>query len=96
MRKLGLAIAIIVTLTPLAAHAGKPCARRKFETKLVGDACKKDQEAAKTAMKDFLKTVNQGKGMHDRVGCPSCHAKVGGDYPLKPTGLKTFKDLGGA
>ncbi len=94
---LSLVAAAAATLAVVApgsdSAAAKPCSRKKFETKLIGDACATGQDAAKTAMKTFLKTA---KKMDKSLGCPTCHSKVGGNYPLKPDGLKRFKDDGGS
>lgn len=101
MAKLGFASLLavfIATLTLVAvtshdASAGKPCSRAKFETKLVADACKKGgQDEAKKVMKAWLK---EAKKKQAATACQTCHSKVGGAYPLKPTGLKAYKDLGG-
>src|SRR5690349_20503094 len=75
------------------AHAAKPCMRKKFETVLIKDACQRGgQDEAKKQMKTFLK---EAKKRDASVGCATCHAKVGGDYPLKKDGLKTFRGFGG-
>ena len=83
----------ITSLTSSANAADAACKRAKFETKLVGDACAAGgQKAAKDAMKKFVKDAKKKKAGLD---CASCHQKVGGNYPLKPDGLKLFKELGG-
>ena len=83
----------IVGLTADDASAGKPCARKKFETKLAMDACKKGgQDEAKKVMKAYLKDA---KKKNADLTCNTCHTKVGGAYPLKPDGTKKFKELGG-
>jgi len=100
MLKLGLASLVAAALATLSivsfsgtADAAKPCARKKFESKLVADACKSGgQEAAKKAMKTWMKDA---KKKRPSLGCASCHSKVAGDYPLKPTADKQYKDLGG-
>jgi len=101
MAKLGfvtLIAAFVATLTAVGfstqdASAAKPCARTKFDSKMVKDACTKGgQDEAKKVMKAFLK---EAKKKDAAVGCASCHSKVGGAYPLKPDGAKKFKDLGG-
>lgn len=76
------------------AQAAAACKRTDFKTVLVRDACAKGgQKAAKDEMKAWLKTA---KAKNPKIeGCPTCHSKVGGDYPLKTTGLTLFKDNGG-
>jgi L-lactate utilization protein LutC len=75
------------------ASAGKACSRTKFDSTLVANACKKGgQDEAKKVMKAYLK---EAKKKNASLGCPSCHSKVGGDFPLKPDGLKLFKENGG-
>ncbi len=82
----------IVGLTSNDASAGKPCSRAKTETKFLGNACKKGgQDEAKKVMKAFLKDY---KKTHAAATCTTCHAKVGGAYPLKPDGLRLFKEAG--
>src|SRR5687767_11910073 len=79
----------IVGATSDDASAAKPCARKKFESKLVKDACQKGGQAeAKKMMKAYLK---EAKKKNADLGCATCHSKVGGDYPLKPDGLKKYK-----
>ena len=83
----------VVVVVMGTASAGKSCARTKFQTVLVRDACQKGgQDEAKVQMKTFLK---QAKKKEATLGCASCHSKVGGDYPLKPDGLKRFVEHGG-
>jgi hypothetical protein len=93
---LALAFATVIGVTSYSspADAGDPaCKRAKFETKLVADACAKGgQKAAKDVMKKFLK---DGKKKQSDLACDSCHTKLAPDYPLKPDGLKRFKELGG-
>ena len=82
-----------VTMTSSEALAGKSCNRTTFETKLVGDACKKGgQAAAKKAMKAFLK---KAKKKESALECKSCHEKLAPKYELKTDGLDHFKHLGG-
>ena len=88
-----LATLAFVTAMPSSVDAAAACKHAKLETKLVGDACKTGgQKAAKDAMKKWMKDAKKKKG---DLACASCHTKVGGDYPLKPTGAKMYKDLGG-
>jgi len=83
----------LVGITSSDVVAGKPCARAKFETKMVAEACKAGgQDKAKSEMKAFLKKV---KKQNADASCQSCHKKVGGDYPLKPDALEQFKKYGG-
>lgn len=83
----------IVGLTTNDASAGKPCARTKFETKFLADACKNGgQDEAKKAMKAYLKDA---KKKNPDLTCNTCHTKVGGAYPNKPDSLKLFKEYGG-
>jgi hypothetical protein len=93
---LAFSFAAIIGLATIAgpADAGDPaCKRTKFETKLVKDACAKGgQKAAKDAMKTFMK---EGKKKQSDLACDSCHSKLAPDYPLKPTAVKLFKELGG-
>jgi hypothetical protein len=79
--------------SPVSA-ADAPCKRTVFATKLVKEACATGgQKAAKAAMKTWLKDA---KAKNPKIsGCPVCHAKVGGDFPLKKDGLKLFTDAGG-
>jgi hypothetical protein len=44
-------------------------------------------------MKSWLKTAK--KAEPKITGCPTCHTKVGGDYPLKKDALELFKSAGG-
>lgn len=83
----------IASVSSTATAGDAPCKRTKFETKLVADACAKGgQKAAKDVMKTFLKDAKKKKSS---LACDSCHTKLAPDYPLKPDGLKQFKDLGG-
>lgn len=83
----------IVGLTANVAAAGKPCARTKFETTFLANACKKGgQDEAKKAMKAYLK---EAKKKNADLTCNTCHTKVGGAYPNKPDSLKLFKEYGG-
>jgi hypothetical protein len=100
MAKLGFASIIaafvatlaIVSATSHDASAGKPCSRKKFETKFLADACQAGgQDEAKKVMKTFLKDY---KKTTPTATCNTCHAKVGGGYPLKPDGLQKAKDAG--
>lgn len=101
MAKFGLLTLVagcIATLTLVAgtsgdATAGKPCSRKKYETVLVDTACKTGGvDEAKKAMKDYLR---EAKKQNESLTCATCHSKVGGDYPLKPKGLATFREYGG-
>jgi hypothetical protein len=75
------------------AVAGAACKRTTFETKLVGDACKKGGQAeAKKVMKKWLKGAKKKEA---GLECKSCHTKLAPKYDLKPDGLQKFKDLGG-
>ena len=101
MAKLGLFALVLgfagiiagATLAPADAVAGAACKRTTFETKLVGDACKKGGQAeAKKAMKGWLKTAKKKEA---KLDCKSCHTKLAPKYELKPDGLEHFKKLGG-
>ena len=82
-------------LSPTSAEAAGECKHPEFKTKMVKEACAKGgQKAAKEAMKGFLKEA-KAKLPKKITGCPSCHTKVGGDFPLKPVGLDLFKEAGG-
>jgi hypothetical protein len=82
-----------VSLAPQEAVAAKACARTKFDTKLVADACKKGGQAeAKKEMKKFLKTAKKKEATID---CKSCHTKLAPKYELKDDALEHFKKLGG-
>ena len=70
-------------------EAPAPCKRASFKTSLVKAACKKGQKAAAKAMKGFVKKAKAATG--DKVTCKTCHSKLKPDYPLKATGLETFK-----
>jgi hypothetical protein len=84
----------VVTLSSTEADAAGECKRTKFETKMTKEACAKGgQKAAKEAMKAYLKTAK--KKTKAITGCPTCHSKVGGEYPLKPDALKLFVEGGG-
>ena len=75
-------------------QAAGECKRTTFQTKLVSEACKAGgQKAAKDAMKKFLKDA---KVKEPKItGCPTCHSKVGADYPLKKDAIDMFKAGGG-
>jgi hypothetical protein len=82
-----------VSYAPSDAVAAKACARTTFETKLVGDACKKGGQAeAKKVMKKWLKDA---KKKEKALDCKSCHTKLAPKYELKEDGLAHFKKLGG-
>lgn len=88
-----LATLALVTVTADSADAAKPCARKKFDTIAVKEACAKGgQDQAKKMMKDWLKTAKKKTAS---MNCATCHSKVSGDYPLKKDGLKLYKDHGG-
>jgi hypothetical protein len=82
------------TIEASPAEAAGECKRTEFKTKLVKESCARGgQKAAKDDMKAWLKAA---KAKNPKiVGCPTCHSKVGGDYPLKADGLKLFVDNGG-
>jgi hypothetical protein len=83
----------LVTLAPSTVDAAAACKHKKLETTLVADACKAGgQKAAKDEMKKWMKVA---KKQRKDLACATCHSKVGGDYPLKPDGLKLYKELGG-
>ncbi|NVB82901.1 MAG: hypothetical protein HOV81_31275 [Kofleriaceae bacterium] len=76
-----------------SARAGEPCARTKFETKLVADACAAGGLAkAKDVMKKWVK---DNKSKQSGLECASCHSKMAPTYDLKPGGLETYRKLGG-
>ena len=88
-----LATLTLVTLSPHSVDAATACKHKKLETTMVADACKTGgQKAAKDKMKEWMKAAKKKKA---DLACASCHSKVGGDYPLKPDGMKMYKDLGG-
>jgi hypothetical protein len=83
----------IVTFAPSNVDAASACKTRKFETTLVAEACQKAGQAeAKKVMKDWMRVA---KKQRKDLACATCHSKVGGAYPLKPVGLKLYKELGG-
>src|SRR5262245_7960523 len=84
----------VAQVTPTSALAAGECVRKEFKTKMVKEACAKGgQKAAKDAMKAFLKVA---KTKNAKItGCPTCHKKVGGDFPLTDNALTLFKDAGG-
>lgn len=83
----------LVTLSSSNVDAGKPCARKKFDTTFVKDSCTAGGlNQAKADMKKWMKDAKKQK---KDLACATCHSKVAGDYPLKPDGLKLYKDLGG-
>lgn len=102
MAKLGIFASILTISAALGfasirstgASAAGECKRTTFQTKLVKEACAAGgQKAAKDAMKTWLK---EAKAKNTKItGCPTCHTKVGGDYPLKKDALQLFKDTGG-
>jgi hypothetical protein len=74
------------------SQAGDPCTGGK-QTQLVGDACKAGgRDAAKKAMKGFLKEIQKKK---EDFTCLGCHVELDPSYNLKPDGLKLFKEFGG-
>ena len=80
-------------LTTTRVDGAEPCARSKFETKLVADACAAGGLAkAKDVMKKWVK---DNKSKQSGLECASCHSKMAPSYDLKPDGLATFKKLGG-
>jgi hypothetical protein len=82
------------TVASSPVHAAGECKRSDFTTKMVKEACATGgQKAAKDAMKAWLKTAK--KAEPKITGCPTCHTKVGGDYPLKKNALELFKSAGG-
>ena len=103
MAKLGIFASILTicaalgfaTISSSPVQAAGECKRTTFQTKLVSEACKSGgPKAAKDAMKAVLKTAKEKK-VEGVTGCPSCHSKVGADYPLKKDGLDLFKKAGG-
>src|SRR5690242_12375869 len=102
MAKLGIAslvaaalatLALVPAAAPSSVDAGTACKQKKFDTTMVADACKTGgQKGAKDQMKTWMKDAKKQKA---DLACATCHSKVGGDYPLKNDGLKTYKDLGG-
>lgn len=102
MAKLGIASLVaavlatltVVTLSASDVDAAAGCKRTKFETTSVAEACKAGgQKGAKDQMKKWMKEAKKKK---PSIACASCHSKVAGDYPLKPDGLKMYKELGGS
>lgn len=102
MAKLGIFASILTitaalgfaTIRSSGAEAAGECKRTSFTTKLVKEACAKGgQKAAKDAMKAWMKDAKAKNP--DITGCPTCHSKVGADYPLKKDGLDKFKAAGG-
>ncbi len=71
------------------SQAAAACARTKFETKLIQEACGKGGQAvAKDAMKAFMKKAK----LKD---CKACHSALAPTYALKPDGLTQYKKAGG-
>jgi hypothetical protein len=86
---------------PTAQNYGSPvtgpppvgCKHSKFDTTMVAAACQAGgQKAAKDEMTRWM---TEAKKRMSNLACQTCHMKVAGDYPLKPTGLQLYKDLGG-
>jgi len=73
-----------------SAHADA-CKTKKFETKVVQDACTSGgQAAAKDAMKKWTKAA---KAKRPSLDCKTCHSKLAPGYDLKTDALKLFKEL---
>ena len=76
----------------------KPCVRKKFKTKLVANACKDGQKAARNAMKKFVKSVKKAKkaagDAEFALTCTDCHAELNPKFPLKKGAVDRFKELG--
>lgn len=88
-----LATVAVVSYAPSTVDAAAACKSKKFETTMVADACTKGGQAeAKKVMKAWMK---QAKKKQKDLACATCHSKVGGAYPLKPDGLRLFKEYGG-
>ena len=81
---------IVVTLgiASVASADGDACKRADFKTELVRDACKTNQQAAKDAMKKFMKDAKIKT-------CNACHTKLAPSYDLKPDAVEQFKKAGG-
>jgi hypothetical protein len=80
---------------PEVALASTPCVHTKFDTKLVGDACKAGgQEEAKTVMKAWVKAAKE-KDANLKLTCNSCHSSLAPNFELKSDALTQFKNLGG-
>lgn len=88
----GAALAVLSPTALSADSSGKPCARTDFQTVFVKEACAKGQKNAKKEMKDWVKKAKKQKA---GLECATCHSEMAPDYPLKPDGVKLFKELGG-
>ena len=87
-----------VTIHAEEAPAVKPCARKTFKTQMAKKACTEGgQKAAKKAWGKWVKAHKpQYKEKYGKnLTCKTCHKKVGGDFPLNDSGLKTYKEFGG-
>ena len=98
MRAVVLAAAIAVTLVVLAAPAAsddaKPCHRKSFQVDLVKKACAGGgQQAAKSAMKEWVKKAKAASGGDPDLTCDSCHSDLAPEYPLSDGALDKFKKL---
>ena len=85
------AVVIVAALGQAATAVADVCKAKKFETKLVEDACKQGgQGAAKDAMKKWTKAA---KAKRPSLDCKSCHSKLAPGYDLKKDALELFKEL---
>ena len=83
------AVFVVIALGNVAA--AEPCKSKKFETKLIEDACKQGgQGAAKDAMKKWTKAA---KAKRPSLDCKTCHSKLAPGYDLKKDALELFKEL---
>jgi hypothetical protein len=99
MRAVVLAAAIAVTLValavpPAAGDDPKPCHRTSFQVDLVKKACASGgQQAAKNAMKAWVKKAKAAPGGDPDLTCDSCHGDLAPEYPLSDGALAKFKKL---
>lgn len=81
------------TIASSSVEAVVACKRNKFDTTMVAAACKAGGQ--KTAKDEMTSWVRAAKKRKPDLSCQTCHTKVAGDYPVKPTALRLYKDLGG-
>lgn len=74
--------------TVASADAPLPCQHKVHKTEMMVEACKKDQKAAKDAMKAFMKKAGI-------KSCNACHSKLAPSYDNKPDAYEQFVKAGG-
>ncbi len=85
------AVVVVAALGQAAVAHADACKSKKFETKLIEDACKQGgQGAAKDAMKKWTKAA---KVKRPSLDCKTCHSKLAPGYELKKDALELFKEL---